>query len=246
MKAQNTFQRACAWSGLVTLAMFFGAFLLSDFVPLLSPDASAQEIARHYQEHTTGIRLGSCIMLLSGAFYAVYTAVISAQMRRIPGVQPAAVYAQLSAGSFGCLTFLVPAMFFAVTAFRPDRDPADTLMLNDLSWVLLIMPVTPFMAQNFSFAFAVLSDRGAVPLFPRWLGYVNIWAPLMLIPEITIPFFKTGPLAWDGLLAIYVPSAVVITQFILNTRQLLRAIGSDDGGAGYDGKRIAKALVADA
>ena len=47
-------------------------------------------------------------MLLSGMFYAAYTAVISAQMRRIPGSIGPSSYTQLAAGAFACLTFLVP------------------------------------------------------------------------------------------------------------------------------------------
>ncbi|MGH2604166.1 MAG: hypothetical protein ACRDJ9_32865 [Dehalococcoidia bacterium] len=148
---QMTFQRVCAWSGIACFLAFFGAFVLADFIPPLKPHSSAQEIAEHYRDQTTGIRVGGALMLLSGMFYAAYTAVISAQMRRIPGVPRAAVYTQLAAGAFACLTFLVPAMLLEVAAFRPDRLPADTQTLNDFFWIFLVMPWPPFMTQNFAF-----------------------------------------------------------------------------------------------
>src|SRR5271168_2170451 len=80
MNAQMTFQRICAISGIICPLLFFGAFVSAGFIPPLAPSSTAAEIAGHYRDHATGIRLGAAIMLLSGAFYASYTAVISAQM----------------------------------------------------------------------------------------------------------------------------------------------------------------------
>jgi hypothetical protein len=167
-------------------------------------------------------------MLISGMFYAVFTGLISAQMRRIPGVHTTVIYSQLAAGAFGCLTYLVPAMLFAATAFRPDRDPAATQLLNDLSWIMLVMPWPPFMAQNFSFAFAILCDKRPKPLFPRYVAYVNIWAPIVFTPALCLPFFKTGPLAWNGIFVIWIPAFVFIAQFIVNTTALLKAVKDEE------------------
>jgi hypothetical protein len=98
MNAQMAFQRVCAWSGVICVSLFFGAFALAGFIPPLSPAASAAQIAAHYQGHLGGIRVGVGAMLISGMFYAVFTAVISAQMRRMPGVHPTVIYSQLAAG----------------------------------------------------------------------------------------------------------------------------------------------------
>jgi uncharacterized membrane protein YidH (DUF202 family) len=222
------FQRFLAWSGIACVAMFFGAFVLASFVPPLKPHDSALTIATHYQEHTTGIRIGGVVMLIGSMFYATFTAVISAQMRRIPGVHIAAVYTQLAAGAFACLTFLVPAMLLEVVAFRPDRDIATTQALNDMFWIFLVMPWPPFMAQNYAFAYAIFTDPRERPLFPRWLAYVNIWCPLMFSPAILLPFFKSGPFSWAGIFVMWIPAFVFIGQFVANTTMLLRAIGSEE------------------
>ena len=228
MRPHLTFQRICAWSGVICVALFFGAFVLADFIPPLSPSMSAGAVAAHYRGHTTGIRAGACLMLLSGMFYAAYTAVISGQMRRIPGIHPTVVYTQLAAGAFACLTFLVPPMLFMVAAFRPDRAPEQTQLLNDLSWIFLVIPWPPFMTQNFTFAFAIFSDGSRRPLFPRWLAYLDVWAPISFTPGIALPFFKTGPLAWNGMFVFWIPASVFIIQFICNTTLLLTAIRSEE------------------
>lgn len=224
---QMTFQRVCAWSGMVCVLLFFTAFVVAGFIPPLAPHSSATAIAHFYQQHATRIRIGGCVMLLSGMFYAAFTAVISAQMRRIPGVHPAAVYTQLAAGAFACLTFLIPAMLFIVTAFRPNRSPAITQTLNDMSWIMLVMPWPPFMAQNYAFAYAIFTDPQQRPLFPRWLGYVNIWAPIIFSPSILLPFFKIGPFDWRGIFVFWIPAVVFVIQFVLNTAMLLKAIARE-------------------
>lgn len=225
---QMTLQRICAWSGVICVTLFFVAFAMAGFIPPMSPSLSAEQVAAHYREHTTGIRIGMGVMLISSMFYAAFTAVTSGQMRRIPGVSPTVVYTQLSAGSFACLTFLMPAIFFIVTAFRPERAPETTQMLNDLSWIMLVIPWPPFMMQNFAFACAIFSDPRPVPLFPRWVGFLNIWAPISFTPGILLPFFKSGPFAWSGILVIWIPAFIFIVWFAVITRMLLKAIGREE------------------
>ncbi|WAJ43314.1 hypothetical protein OK015_19120 [Mycobacterium sp. Aquia_216] len=227
MNAQAAFQRFCAFSGIICVLLFFGGFVAAGFLPPLSPGMSAAQIAAHYRAHTSGIRLGAGLIFLSSMFYVWFTAVISGQMRRIPGVHPTVVNASLAAGAFAGVTFLVPALMFAVTAFRPDRSPDATLMLNDMSWIMLVMPWTPFMPQYLSFAFAILSDQRPQPLFPRWLAYFNIWVELMFTPATVLPFFKSGPFAWNGLFVFWMPATVFTALFIVNTTFLIKAINSE-------------------
>jgi hypothetical protein len=236
MNPQMTFQRICAISGVICPLLFFGAFVAAGFIPLLSPSASAHQIAAHYQTHANGIRLGAGLMLLSGMFYAAFTALISAQMQRIGRVHQTVINTQMVAGAFACLTFLVPAMLFAVTAFRPERSPESTLLLNDMCWILLVMPWPPFMVQNFAFAFAIFSDKRSSPIFPRWLAYLNVWAPIIFTPAIILPFFKSGPFAWNGIFVFWIPAVVFGIQFIANSVRLLKAIKSEEAEAdGSDG-----------
>lgn len=225
---QMSFQRFCAWAGIICPTLFFVAFAFAGFIPPLKPGMPADELAAHYADNTTGIRIGGCLMLLSGMFYAAFTALISAQMQRIPRVHRTVCYTQMTAGAFACLTFLVPAMLLIVVSFRPGRDPAITQALNDMFWIFLIMPWPPFMTQNFAFAFAILSDERKATLFPRWLAYLNVWAPIMFSPGLLLPFFKTGAFSWAGIFVIWIPAIVFIIQFIANVAMLRRAIAHEE------------------
>jgi hypothetical protein len=51
---------------------------------------------------------------------------------------------------------------------------------------------------------------------------------LMWIPAGVIPFFKTGPLAWNGVFAWWIPLCVYFSWFVVTAILLLRAIGDDE------------------
>ena len=222
------FQRIFVIGGAICVLLFFGAFVAMHFIPPMSPSLSADQVARHYSEHAGGVRVGGVLMMLSSLFYAGMVAVIGAQMRRIPGTPDAAVYGQLVGGAFACLTFFLPALLFLVTAFRPDRDPAITQTLNDMSWIWLVIAWPPFLTQYWSFSYAVLTDRRPTPLFPRWLGWFNMWCVLCFVPASVLPFFKTGPFAWNGLIVFWVPATVFTAWFVANIALLWRAVDTDD------------------
>src|SRR5262249_39118621 len=80
--------------------------------------------------------------------------------------------------------------------------------------------------------YAILTDRTQPAVLPRWLGYLNIWAPLIYSPAVLLPFFKTGPFDWRGIFVFFVPGAVFTIQFTANTLCMVRAIGRVDRGAG--------------
>ena len=233
-------QKVFVLSGVGCVSLFFAAFVCADFVPPLSPALSADSVAAHYRAHQTGVLLGGVLMMLSSLFYAAFVAVISAQMRRIPSASPAATYAQLVAGAFACLTFFLPALLFIVTGFRPERDPATTQALNDMAWIWLVIAWPPFLTQYWSFSYAVLADRRAEPLFPRWFAYLNIWAVFCYMPATLLPFFKTGPFAWNGFIVFWIPALVFVVQFIVNTVMLFRAVDQvdRDESVGADGNTL--------
>jgi hypothetical protein len=80
-------------------------------------------------------------------------------------------------------------------------------------------------------------DRSARQVFPRWVGYANLWVPLTFVPALMPFFFKTGPFAWQGLLVFYLGLATLGAWVVIMVWALLRAVreqatSSDSGAAG--------------
>jgi hypothetical protein len=214
MNSRN--QLICAWSGIAFVAVFtIGFCILANFLPPPSPRATADEIAAIYRQHALPIRFGMLLMMGCSGLIAPFVAVIAVQMKRMEGKASVLTYAQLSSGSVGILFFVLPALIWAVTAFRPDRDPQLTLLLSDMGWIFFLMPFTPFVVQNISIGFAVLGDKSERPVFPRWVGFFNFWVSVLFLPGGIITFFKSGPFAWNGLFGFWVPLVVFFVWYIV-------------------------------
>lgn len=218
-------QKLCVWSGVIFMALFgLGWWILAGFLPPPSPLATGVEVAGFYQENTWSIRLGLLIAAFSCTFYYPWIAVISVQLKRIEG--PNAVYSwtQALSGATGAFIIYFPMLLWMVVSFRADRDPELMLLLNDLGWLMFTTTLAPFVAQNLSIALAILSDKSSTPVFPRWLGFYNIAVTSIFFPVGLILFFKTGPFAWDGMLAFWIPLVDFFIWMIVMTVFLFKAI----------------------
>ena len=225
-------QIVSAWCGILCPLIFFGGLYFAGFFPPLPPSLGAEETAAFYQDNTIAIRIGALIMMISSALFIPFTAVLSAQIRRMEHrLTPVLSYTQLAAGALVVILFFLPALFWTIAAFRPDRPAAVTQALNDMAWICLLMPFMLAAAQNLAIAFAILNDKRAEPVFPRWVGFLNIWIALMLAPGGLITFFKLGPFAWNGLLGFWVPVCgfgpwfFVLGYYLIKAARRQEAIG---------------------
>lgn len=209
-------QILCAACGPLAILLFFIGLATAGFFPPTSPLLGAMDIASLYQADPNGVRLGTFIMVFSSGLVVPFAAAITVQMKRIEGNEGAVLsYTQLSAGTGGILLFLIEALFWSVAAFRPERSAEITQTLNDIAWFFTVMPFALIFIQNMAIGLAIVSDDHALPLFPRWLGYLNFWMGLLYVPGGLCTFFKIGPFAWNGLLAFWMPASVYCSWFVI-------------------------------
>lgn len=202
-------QLICAWAAAISVPVVGIAFcLIAGYAPPRAANDTAQQIADFYRDNTDRIRLGLLITFLAWGGYGAMTAVISAQMLRIEGRRPVLSMLQLASGVAGWVFLMVPTLVLVVATFRPERSPEATQTLHDLGWILAFMPFTPFCVQALAIAGAIFGDQSSTPVFPRWLGYFNLWAALLFLPGGLLAFFKTGPFSYQGLFVFWIPLIV--------------------------------------
>lgn len=216
-------QVLCAWCSPIATALWLVGFLgLAGFAPPLDPNASAAQIQSYYLDHTNMIRAGMCVTMLGAAFLGPFYSVITVQMRRIEGHNSPLAYAQLGLGVVTILLFVIPCFMFGTAAFRSDRDPQLVLLLNDTGWLPFVGAYQTTFIQLLAIAICIFQDREQKVL-PRWLGYFTLWAAFLLLPAGFVLFVRTGPFAWNGMLAFWLVLVVFVTWFLVMAYEMRRA-----------------------
>lgn len=215
----------CAWSGTACLVvMVIGFVLMAGFIPTRPPSQTAVETAQFIIDNRTRIRWGLIVSMVAASLLMPYTASMAIHMRRIEGRYPALAMIQFGLGTLFVLEFIYLIFFWQTATFRVDRAPELVQLLNDMAWVPFVGLTSTEVLAVASFGIAVLLDRRDRPIFPRWLGYYNIWVALMFTPGTFNVFFHNGPLAWNGLVAWYIPLIVFAGWLLINPFYLSKAV----------------------
>ena len=228
MRRDRGIQLVCAWSGPVcTVLAVLGLVVIGGFVPPQDPSDSAAEIADFYAGNATQIRIGMIVAMIGFTLFVPFGIAIALQTRRTED-RPILTYIQIACIAIAALEGVMAAFIWGAAAFRPeDVDPEITLTLNDLGWFAFLFDVPPFTLWIGAIAIAILRDESTPPVFPRWVGYFNLWVAFLILPAEMIAFFKTGPFAFDGLLALYLPAGLFFAWILVMSVVLIRAINDE-------------------
>jgi hypothetical protein len=204
------------WTGPVGIALvLLGWMVFAGFLPPPSPALPAHRVAEVWATHTNLKRLGMILCVWGGSLYVPFTVAVGILLRRSESGERVLSTAQTALGTFGTVFFSLNFLMLAVVAYRPDQPVQVIQPLHDFGFIMTFAPVAPFTFQYFAIGVAILQDRASVPTFPRWVAYVNFWIAILLIPASAIPFFKTGPMAWNGILSFWIPVAVFVAWFVV-------------------------------
>lgn len=216
------------WSGvLMVLLLMIGFWPLAGFFPPLHPSASAAEIANTYRTEATTIRLGLALSFLGLIFFFPFGSAIAAQTRRIEGQAPMLTYTQLTGLASGSLIFIAAWIFWLAAAFRAERPDSEILLLNDLGWITLVFGFVAYFAWYVALGVAILMDTRQEPIFPRWSGYFSIFVAVSFVPDICVPFFKSGVFSWAGLFPFYLPFTTYLAWILVMVWLTSKAIKRD-------------------
>jgi len=221
----RTVHKFCAWSGvLLLIIMAVGFILLAGYIPTRSPSQSAAETAQFIIENRTRIRWGMILTMFAAALLEPFYTEITLQMRRIEGRYPALALIQFGLGTLLVLEFIYLIFFWQTATYRVERSPELIQLLNDMAWIPFVGLSSTVVLGVAVFGIAILLDRRPQPVFPRWLGYFNLWCALMFTPGTFNVFFHNGVLAWNGILAWYIPLAVFATWLVVISIYLSKAV----------------------
>lgn len=234
----------CIYSAFGFIGLFLiGWIPLAHFVPPSSPAAAAEEIAQLYRDNLMGIRIGMVLAIFSSALLLPWGAAVCAQMQRIEGRRAPLTWAWIAAQGCVVIEFVYPCSFWLVAAFRPE-DASRVQTFNDMGWMPFMGIVCTGMFQMVALAAVVLRDPRPKPVFPRWFAFFQLWCAAGVGLTFGVWIFKTGPLAWDGLLGFWIPASTYFTWVLVTTIVTGQSIKRDDGAdLQYEDDVVARLLV---
>jgi hypothetical protein len=189
--------------------LLVGWWVVGGFLPLLSPSENAAQIAAFFRTNTVDLRLGMVIVMWGAAAFIPFTSTIADYVAKIEGRSgPLSKTFLLSGYANVMLTFYPPLLWIANT-FRSTERPDDMIyMLNDVAYLQFIGGLAIIMPMFVVIALVAFLDKSPRPVFPRWSAYASIMTFILFLPDQALFFFKSGPFAWNGLFAFWIPLSV--------------------------------------
>lgn len=226
MKLQSDILSAC--SGLLfALGLLVGWGLLAGSLPPLSPGATAEVVASFYQQNEVRIQFGLGVTLAAMAFLVPFGSALAVQVRRMEGERAVLANAQLGCAILTAGVVTMGMTLFAIASFRPERNIEITYLLNDMAWIAFTMPVSGIMVWMLVTGIAIVSDKSTPAVFPRWSGYFCFLAATLTAPGFPVALFKSGPFAWNGLLAFWIALVTAFAWIILMSVLIIRAVNKE-------------------
>jgi len=219
--------RLFVWSGLILVLMTVVGFgWLMHMVPPPSPAASKQEMLDHVREHQTSILIGAALVTFFWSFWVTWAAPIILYIRRMERV-PLLTFASLANVGGGAAVITTIAVAWTVMAFRAE-DATIVQAFNDLGFFLFLYTWPPFGIWMVIIAIAIFRDVNQKQTFPRWVAYYNLYAAIGMAPASLMGLFKTGPFAYNGILAFWVVAVDFFVWMVVMSIVMMKAIARDE------------------
>ena len=206
------------WTLPVALILWIASFFLFPaFNPPMSPSMPADQVAAFYRDpaHLPQIRYSMIVFNWFGVCLVPILALIVLQIRRMAHRTPIFSYAMLGCVAGGPTLFLVANVCWLLAAFRPERSPELTQLLNDFGWMTFTILVPFLIGQSIILALAIYFDDQPRPVFNGWVAHFNLLVAAALVPAAFVGVSLTGPLAWDGFLSFWVKNVAIAVWIVV-------------------------------
>jgi hypothetical protein len=147
-------------------------------------------------------------------------------VRRMERV-PLLTFACLANVGGGAAVITTIAVAWTVMAFRAE-NALIVQVFNDFGFFLFLYTWPPFAIFMWVIAIAILRDVNPTPTFPRWVAYYNVYAGIGMAPASLMGLFKTGPLAYNGLLAFWLVAIDFFLWMVVMSVVMMKVIGADE------------------
>jgi hypothetical protein len=198
-----------AWAGQLSMFLMFMAMWPAwHILPPPSPNLPLEQWADHLHGNPTPVYFGAILMMFASSLFFVFFGGLVACLKKMEGKSTPLTHAVVMIVPFGFFPLFAMSVFFVEAAFRPGMSAETIGMLTDLGIFMLVIPALPGLVQFVVTGIIILKDVNVQPIFPRWVGYFSIWVGVLSVAGCVVPFFKSGPFAWNGIFTFWLPAVI--------------------------------------
>jgi len=207
-KTTHKIQRGLAWTGPVMVVTYLVCWvILGHNFPPPSPTMSGEELVTdYYVKYRSSILLGMSFSAWLGILYTAWSVLLTVQMWRREKT-PVLSLLQLCGGILtGWVLAFCAAMWVWCARFAgtPGISPDLVRAVHTLAWFVYDMTWTVTAIQLVGCSVFAIVDKKEPAIFPAWAGWLALITGATFLPLTFLPYFDTGPFAYDGWFSFHV------------------------------------------
>jgi hypothetical protein len=192
-----------------TVLVVVGWLGLAHFWLPAPADLGAESTKTFFVEtHRAGMVLGNSILIVACALLVVVSIQFGLQLAEREGPRPLWSFTSAACGVMIALIVFLNAGFWIGAAYRPDASADLVVALNDVAWFGFLLGWVFLSLQMVATTLVALGDESRAPLVPPWVSKASLVGAVLLACAGGPAFTKSGPFAYHGALAFYVPMAI--------------------------------------
>jgi len=178
------------------------------------------------ETHQWGTIIGCSLFYIAAGILTPGSIAMGIMLAKVEGRWPLWSITMAMCGVFISLIVFFNACAWIVSAYRDDSDASVIQAFSDWAWFAFLLGWIYLAIEMFATAVVELMDHRPEPMVPRWLTWLTIAGGATLIFAAGPAFFKSGPFAYHGLLAFYLPVVIWGAYITLTTWYMLRELKS--------------------
>jgi hypothetical protein len=178
------------------------------------------------ETHQWGTIIGCSLFYIAAGILTPGSIAMGIMLAKIEGRWPLWSITMAVCGIFISLIVFFNACAWIVSAYRDESDASVIQAFSDWAWFAFLLGWIYLAIEMFATAVVELMDHRPEPMVPRWLTWLTIAGAATLIFAAGPAFFKSGPFAYHGLLAFYLPVVIWGAYITLTTWYMLRELKS--------------------
>ncbi|MGQ0466963.1 MAG: hypothetical protein ACT4QG_16790 [Sporichthyaceae bacterium] len=226
-------QKIALWCNLVFVALTAIGWLgIAHFILPAEANMSAEAMKQWFvEDHRTGVIVGCTIFYIAAGLLTPGSIQFGIMLAKIEGRPPVMALTTAVCGVFISLIIFFNCCAWIVAAYRPENGADVIQAWNDWAWFAFLLGWIYLTLEMLASAVAELMDKRPNPMIPRWLTWYTIAGAVTIVTAAGPAFTKSGPFAYHGLLAFYLPVVIWGSYLGLTTFYMLKELNRQEAAA---------------